>query len=309
MNKKNKAFSLLEALVASGISAIIITSALGTISQIYSHQKQINLAQQFYSETRFFMERIAQLARNNTIDYDRYFVKIGPDTSQCTEFNADQMSTGLSGDSSLESVRAAETYPNVFYWDTNDDDTQDRNLGGVDPDGNNDPCVKAWHGTDLDTLFLINGARNMRLKVKWVPQTGTEPGKVLLTRWYGADTNGDLIADKWGKTKWDSGLCKLDPSNEEVLGKLSEETCWNSHDEISISPYYMNIENLTFDPSPDQDPFLSFRVDAVQVHPSVFIKLKATIFEPKKFGLTSNTTPKISFQTGVSSRVFGNNRR
>ena len=85
-------FSLIEALVVTGISTIVMSSVLGVVAHQYQVQKRLALLQDFATESQFLVERITQLVRNNTIDYDRYFVEIGPENSStaCKEFSQDQ---------------------------------------------------------------------------------------------------------------------------------------------------------------------------------------------------------------------------
>ena len=89
---KNPGFTLIEMLIATGISAIVLTTAFGTIGSVYFSQKRIQGAQDFYAEARFLMERVVQIARSNTIDYDRFFEKVGPEmgSGNCENFDADQ---------------------------------------------------------------------------------------------------------------------------------------------------------------------------------------------------------------------------
>lgn len=366
---KTSGVTLIELLVATGIAAIVMVSVMSTVGNIYFVQKKLRFSQNFYSESRILMERVSQFARNNTIDYDRYFLEVGPSTTTCINFDARQKIGIGSWPNNIVNRKDkafVNGYPSIFYWDTNDiagGGTQDRNLGGMNVGGAVDPCAQAFSGGTQPTLYLINGARTLRTTVrnKFVHETGgarIEPSvidtdgngkmdtaeygvahvdmdesfRVEIQRQLGADIDGDRVADIWGPgpsvtvdidgdgtaetgvvtVDWDTaGECRLyvDGHFKEILGdETSDDFCAKSYDWTSISPKLMNIDHLTFHPAPDRDPFLNFRVNEAQVHPHVFISLTTNVREPNKFGYEDGDQPQMSFQTTVSSRVFGNTR-
>ena len=250
MTQKRPAFSIVELLIAMGISAIVITTAVGTVGQIYVSQKKVLISQDFYSEVRFLMERLVQIARNNTIDYDKYFVMVGPDSNACKTFNNDQLpvsSTGINTYNELGN-RSSLGYPNIFYWDTNNDNKPDRHMGGEKIESTiaiTDPCTQAFHGT-IDTLYMINSSRTVQTAVRKsirnddskcdTTTTITDPyisrycndaatrstkaivkSKVSVQRRIGADTDNDGKIDVWKTySKWDTGSnnCKLYDAKE-----------------------------------------------------------------------------------------------
>ena len=324
MNIKNKGFTLIELLVATGIASIVITSALGTIGNIYMSQKKVMFAQNFYSEAQILMGRISQIVRNNTIDYDLMFAQYGPSGVACANFDALQTPGGVAvanndiTDSVNITNRAELGYSNIFYWDTNSDGSQDRHLGGVIPAGTDDPCAMAWDTAEtIGTLYLINGDRTMRTSIYRTEATLDE-GQVEIRRQLGADINNDGKADIWGpldsnldgdytdvgvdkdiEVVWDSvgSQCELhydldgnsliaDPAEQFVIlgDKTSEDLCDRAHDYTTISPPAMDIDNLYFFPTPARDPFLNFRVEGAQVHPQAFITLKAKVRNPQRYG-------------------------
>ena len=350
-----KGFSIVELLIAMGIAAIVITTAVGTVGQIYLSQKKILISQDFYAETRFLLERIVQIARNNTIDYDRYFIEIGPDSTTCTGFEDDQIpvipDTTNPGDfvkvltDTLENNKDSRSilgYPNIFYWDTNNDDNNkpDRNLGGassVNTGGDlvADPCAQAFYG-DITTLFMINNSRNLQTAVKRTKDDGTScvntdnsKCSIFIQRRLGADTTNDGSIDTWTAfTRWDEDnlTCELlnadganltdneTPANNlSALGVNDEDPCLQAHDWTAISPPSIKIEELSFLPAPDRDPYLNFRVDTAQTHPHIFMfmktKLRRDILHPFTLTFDEGKEPTITLQTSASSRVFGDPRR
>lgn len=337
-----KGFTLLETLSATGIAAIIITSALSVIASVYFSQRKVQFSHDFFAEARFMMERIAQTTRNNTIDYDRYFVQYGPPAADCGAFVVGvngQVPQGHITATNDQTNRNTLGYPTIFYWDTNGDQIPDRNLGGVTPTGGTvDGCTKSMGESDtVRSLFLINSGRTVRTHIRHDDTAGEL--KVAMTRQLGADTDGDGLADAWGpfdangngvfeasngdiELVWTGAECQLhvnvnadasyqSPDEEfPVMGEpASEEWCDQAHVEESISPVALQVNDLQFDPNPVFDPYLAFRNDNAQVHPHVYITMDVQLRNPDRYGFEVGEEPVINFQTAVSSRVFGDIRR
>ena len=360
LSKRDSGVTILEILVASGIASIVIVAALSTVGNIYFTQRKIQFTQNFYAESRVLMERIAQIARNNTIDYDRFFLESGPPVTSslgflCNDFNTAQVSDALNVRND-RATRELYGYDSIFYWKTNKSSNQNRNLGGVMPDGDDDACAQAWDpSVPQSTLYLINGARSLRTAVRnkddhrTIVEGGNAESEALdeaedyrieIQRQLGADIDNDGIIDIWGPADndgdgdtsdvdaiaedvdltWndrDSDLCEITYYDESsrssvkaaIFGDASDEDlCRRAHDWTSMSPKPMKITNLVFNPNPNRDPFLNFRVDKAQVHPNVFINLTTDLRNPSQNGFTTTNRPNISFQTSVTSRVFGNTR-
>jgi len=307
--KIKNAFTLIELLVASGIAAVCITLALGTVGHIYFSQKKINVLQNFHIESRWLGERIVEFARKNTIDYDRYFVEVGPDPTKCAQFSAEQTPSGVAvannnSDPAVNRAnRAGLGYPTIFYWDTDGNNTQDRNLGGVNLDGNLDFCTQAFHG-EQTKLYLIDKTRTLRTKI-W-----EDEGKLMISREIGVDIDGDEIADEWtSDVEWVSGECRRISDSMPTIGDATEEFCLSAHDEVAISPTKIIVKSMKIILLPDVDPFLSFRVENSSRHPFVMISLETKLANSKQFGLSSAETPEFLLQTATSSRVFGDTRK
>lgn len=242
----------MELMVAMTMLAIVTLAVSVTIGQIYLNQKKIVLRQSFHDEARLLMERIVQLVRNNTVDYDRYFIEYGPDIigdpgfGVCPEFSDKQVPVGttsaqrknnpsqdLPGYEIGKQNRAALGYESIFYWDTTGDGEQDRNLGGTLLDGTDDPCVAAFQYNELNllgrkgVLFLINAERTIRTSVILddngtstpPPLPPTSDDRVLIERQYGIDTDGDKKIDHWSAvTQWDDlepagNKCEIEDPN------------------------------------------------------------------------------------------------
>jgi len=306
---KKSGFTLIELLVAVGMSAIFITAASQVFGQIYLAQKKIEVSQNLYDESRFLMERITKIMRENTIDYDRYFEKSGPSLATCPNFDGDQISNTAS-DANTEANRIALGYPSIFYWDTNNNGTQDYNLGGLQDDASLDPCTVAFNGLQ-NVLYLINADRTVRTAI----QKNTDD-RIEIDRQLGADNDGDGIVDFWSNTaSYTGGVCKIEyPTSSEnfyeVLGDSNSETfCETAHVNTVISPQIIEVETISFDPAPDRDPFLSFKVPSSRIHPNIFVSIKTVLNSPTRYSFTLSDRPWILLQTAVSSRLFGDTRK
>ena len=335
--RRQSGYSLLETLVAIGISSIIMTSALGVVASIYYSQKRIQFSQDFYAEGRYLMERIGQSIRNNTIDYDYFFVQNGPPSSggvgACgSNFNGDQVPESTSTLNNPAN-RAELGYETIFFWDTNGDDVQNRNLGGKDPAGLDDPCVLAWDpdltASPITELYLINSSRDLRTSIRFNSATN----KVDMRKQLAADIDDDGRADIWGPLDvnsdgdttefadgdvdlvWTGTQCELRYGtsgfvNYAVIGEAaSQDFCEQAFDYNNITPPAVRVNKLTFRPAPNKDPFLAFRLDSAQVQPHVSLFMELELDNPSRYGFEAASKPSVSLQTAVGSRVFGNIRR
>lgn len=340
-SRKFDGFTLLELIIASVITATLFTSALVTVSSIYMTQKRVRIAQDFYAESRILVERVSQLMRNNTLDYDQYFVAYGPGVGRCPSFNLRQYdhlnpaSPDLVAPANDQTFRERVGYPNIFYWDTAlvPDGETDRQLGGVDRSGNVDECTEAFDlqydyngdgavGRDIDHLYLINGARTVRTIVR---QDTTEidhdgdsqtsavaRNQLQMRREMTIDLDGDLRGDVWAVPIWDGDKCIITDSGGlpfSVLGdSTSQAFCQLGHDFVDLAPPTVSVDGLTFAPGPSRDPYLAFRVDEAQTHPHVFMSIEVSFRNFRGYGFKQTSRPQTVLQTGVSSRVYGESR-
>ena len=323
--------TLVETIVATAVSAFVLTGLFGSLGSIYFSQKKITATQRFASETRFLMERVVQMVRNNTLDYDRFFVEVGPDYSNCSSFDENQVPAGtLPVERTNDSPENRENlgYTTIFYWNVvSGGSTQIRHLGGKKPnplggDDIDDPCAEAWGTEPLTELYLINRARTqrvaLRLDTSVLPADPLAEGRLQIQRMLGADTDDDLRVDTWGlASTWDAGTgqCeifedagKLTPISSPAFGVTSEKECADIYDWVNISPRAIEVDTFEFIPSPNRDPYLNYRVDSAQVHPQVFVRMDTKIRRPQDFGLKSDAEAFMTLQTTATSRVFGNPR-
>ena len=324
---RSRGMTMVELLVASTISAVVLSGLFAALGTVYFSQKKINATQSFSSESRFLMEQITQIVRNNTIDYDRFFVEVGPDLTDCPRFLLNQIPYNLQ-DGELDpddlaepitnnpSNREALGYENIFYWNiaTGSIDRY-RNLGGKKPTEGadvSDFCAEAWSGT-LTSLFLINKERTERTALR----LDVNEKRLQKQRLLGVDTTNNGEVDSWGfATEWDgeNTNCKVFTAQDKMteigsaLGVIDEKTCMRGHDWTNISPKAIEVVKFEFLPAPSRDPYLNYRIDAAQIQPNVFFRLHTKLRRPSDFGIRSDEPIELIQQTMASSRVFGDPR-
>ena len=236
---KKKGFTITETIVAIALATIFLTSTVGVLGQIFYSQKKISVAQNFYDESRFLMERIVRMVRENTIDYDKYFEEIGPNISgsnSCSELANGQTENGakvfnLAGDDAAnlanKTLRKKYNYADLFYWNIDNEPGKDRHLGGFNNEGDKDPCTVAFKDPEPEILYLINSSRTVRTSIKKEEDTSVNPNtsNISLKKEIGADIDNDNKIDLWGSYGGecnDLTTCALDQicSDIDTAGKI-----------------------------------------------------------------------------------------
>lgn len=299
---RKKAFSLLELMVALALFSVVFLSVFSMLSNLHITQKKIQVANDFYDESRILMDRLVQLSRNNTIDYDRYYCRTqDPDLSdsdcQCLYMNTTDSDCANSEDELEERL-----YEYAFLQDIG---SKKRNLGGMDPEWNNgDEDTNAFDGNAQTELYLINADRTVRTAIRVSNQ------KVETQTYLGIDRNGDKTVDEWGLAVWNDGSDnRCEVTGVSVEGDFTDPAfCAQAHDWTSITPSSLNVTQSSFFVSPNKDPYLAFADDDVQIQP--FVRFFLTFQRDNSQGLRfpDDNIPEISFQTTASSRVLGSPR-
>ncbi|PID70465.1 hypothetical protein CSB37_02130 [bacterium DOLZORAL124_38_8] len=329
---KQKGFTLVEVLTAMTLLTIFVGFIFQFSQSIQLGEKRLRIAKEFQRESRFLLDKLISVTQNNVVDYDRYFIEVGPSNTQCPKFdrlqlpkliNANPCSSTYTENNACENNstnRAKLNYPEVFYWDTNDDNVPDRQLGGVKNDGTSDPCTVAFHKNSLEELYLINNTRTRRFAFKRTKSSDTcEPDNencahIQAKVEIGADTNHDGEADIWSTSpQWKNNQCKISNNgiNYPILDldiDTKSKCLVMAHDWQAISLDSVNIQSLNFKITPKKDPYLAFRDDSAQQHPKVTIQLSTAIKNPEKYSFEVDNAPHLHLQTTVSSRVYGNSR-
>ena len=337
---KIPAFSLLEMMVASTISAIIFGSALTVVSHLYYSQTRVELAQNFYAETRLLQERLSHSIRNSTIDYDRFWQE-----AYNRDINSDlskDIRTDSAGDSIICDLGAWTTnytnfdtasqlsYVDIFYWDTQNalvggtavDEILDARLGKMNTASSPDPnCNRVLKNT-LSTLFLMSGDRTYRTKLAVSKCDDSEcsfadkENVIVLERQLGHDEDGDGLIDHWSTQSrfFEGNECQIfidAPINDwvPVMGQKEDaDFCDLAHDEVIISPVSLEIMDLSFTVEPEADPYLNYEEDDFLKHPFVLWSMDIMFRDFAGNGYTETRAPRMSFQTSVSTRVYGDTR-
>lgn len=340
---KVPAFSLLEMLVASTMSAIIFGSALTVVSHLYYSQTRVELAQTFYAEARLLQERLSHTVRNSTIDYDRFWHESYNSGDNTTPLAQDLRNGATGTEHQCElgdwtnnyrnfNTASQLTYPDIFYWDTQNslvgggslDGILDARLGKMNTKDNQDEdCKKVLQNT-VSTLFLMSGDRTYRTKIAFKPcdtplnGCGFQEGEnlIVLERQLGHDADGDGLIDHWStQSRFHNGTeCQVfvdAPINDwaVVLGDKSDpDFCDLAHEEVIISPVTLEVQDLSFTVQPEADPYLNYEEDGFLKHPFVLWSMDIIFRDYEANGYTVERAPRMSFQTSVSTRVYGDTR-
>ncbi len=72
---KTSGYTFLEVLVAIAIFAFVLTITTTITVNFYNAQKKERVRNQLIEETQFLLNRVANLVRNNTIDYSEYYAQ------------------------------------------------------------------------------------------------------------------------------------------------------------------------------------------------------------------------------------------
>jgi len=316
---KNRGFTIIEILVASTISAIFLVSVSSAVFQIFSEQKKTNISQDFFAESRFLTEKVVREIRENTVDYDQFFLESGP---SCANFSARQSKNSAGNCSgtiennptnrkNLENFPRG--YPGIFFWDTDCDEnrTQDRHLGGkkLEESSPDDDCTIAFHKTDgkIDPhiLFLINGDRTMRTAIKKSdPENLENPDQIFgieIQKKIGADENEDGKIDLWGF--WDfENICENESTENCAASFCStgndQKIFWDENDTIckickndgtvSIFPV---VDKKSFS-ADDRENFCKSSHDFTKISPPQIL------VEKFEFDISPARDPFLAFRVG-----------
>jgi type II secretory pathway pseudopilin PulG len=278
-------FSLMELVVAFAIFSVIFLSIFSLVANIQVQQKKIQIANRFYDESRLVMDRVAQKIRNNTIDYDRYYAE----------------------------DNSGASYEDAFLKDIGG---RKRNLGGViagsDPrEQISDPGTEAFSTSPSPPteLYLINAERTVRTAIRFSDLDNDGFGEIEIQTLLGVDSDNDGMVDQWEVSTWDPDTEECTISSSLVEGDFSEVLfCNQAHDWTSIVPSTVQVTAFSFRLGPNKDPYLAFADKNVQIQPFVQISFATTMADNVRFGFAGDEKPSIQFQTGVSSRVFGDTR-
>ena len=235
-------------------------------------------------------------------------------------------------------------YEDAFYVNNNGgaDGVLDTKIGNTNPDYSIGCSIavplKSESKGAGEHLFLISGDRTYRTRISLykctTSLTESIPGNsepycywgdtghvILLERELGIDDDSDGIVDpgtwsSYAEVNPGTGKCEID--GKEVFGDANDEDfCDLAHTAKVISPKLVAINDATFTVTPRGDPYLNYKdkthgfsggITTFQIHPLVLWSMDLSIRSPKTYGYSDSSAPNISFQTAVSSRVYGDSR-
>ncbi len=310
--RRARGFTLVELLVAIGIGSVVIITATAAVMQVTQIQKRLQVSQNFHEATRLLVERLSQDLRHQTIDYQQYWLQ----TQDPSNASGPWVTSGCSSRSGMPPT---PRYLDSFLWDTNNNNTPDRQLGGLTLGGTPDPCSLALSSPTQSTLHLTNGTHTLRTRYTFTaPTVGppATPGTLSRQQFAALDTSGDGQADTWATTlQWDTvnSLCKgqnpADSSYKTILDfrhKTDESWCRSFVGTPTvISPDSLSLTALSFTLHPARDPYLSYQLDTTQLQPFVQLQLTTQLLDADQWGFDPTTPPTLDVQTTVTSRLYG----
>lgn len=316
--KNKQAFTLAELMISVTILAILITISSSIYVNFFGSLRNLKAANLLYEETRFVMERINKEIRNGTIDYEEYYNQ-----------NVFRQQSPDAYELRLNETYAQDycTYSLQFY-----DPGPDTILGTIDDEstGLRQGDISAVNTPIQKDLFLININGNKRTYIKRIEKdvNGQKIGKIGLLKMTGYDLGVDHIDFMQGSDscKADTGendgridtwLCDDGFPCKEIEINNTDSTCASTIDTIvyapenpdensfvDITPASLDIVDIQFIISPEDDPRKAYKNDEIQIQPHVTIKIIARANPNIAAKFQANTSPDIILQSTVSARAY-----
>ncbi len=313
---RNDGFTIIELLMATIILSILVVSAAGIYTNFYNSVRNLKAANIVYEEARFTMERIVKEVRGGTIDYEEYY-------NQKTNFRGIGINETYGKNYCQYSRQFYNAGPDKQYG-TFDDASIGRRREGVPP-----PIEDKIQ----DKLYLINGSGTKRTYIRRIEMDdgfGNIIGKIAMLKLIGKDCGLDQICNNGipGECPRDTGegdglidtwVCekgfgckgevieKVFPDLPSCFGTIN--TIKDNPDDIEdssfvdITPNSLDITNLKFIITPQDDPHKAYLDPTTQIQPHVTIKVNARA-NPKIANSFKGNTPSIPLESTISTRAF-----
>jgi hypothetical protein len=316
--------------------AVLIGFATTIYLNFYGSVKNLKAANTVYEEARFVMERITKEIRNGTIDYEEYYnqslfknrfpgsyelVKnetYGQDYCQYSLLfykpgndgeigTADDESTGKREDLSLAAVGPSPIQSDLFLINMNGDKRAylrriEKTDGSTGQKIGRVGLIKMTGGDfGVDHIDATDN-----LEPTCVPDAGENDGRI--DTWVCDD--GFTCDTKQISSSFCSGkLCGEGAPPDSYCEGLQYNIIYNPLDPtensyLDITPTALDIVSLEFIISPEDDPRKDYNVDAMQIQPSVTIKLVARANPKLAAGFTAGQSPNIILTSTVSARAY-----
>ncbi len=326
---KTKGYTFVELMVAMAIFASVLVIVTSITINFNNSQKRERARNMLIEETQFFMTRLAEMIRENQIDYSEYY------------------SNGAGRELVLEYGNEPQEYE-WHFWFLSSCETGKKDGEYNDFDGGT--CERAKEGDNFDEGIFDTFADKESINDNEDEHALLEPDDAVGTGGYmqrelyliskdgktktvlkrmsnGMDDDGDGTIDEDGYTFWKDGADDRRDGGER-LGMLQMVTETGDdgklkfvsapdfqvdgnkdisvNDLISITPKTLDIVDLKFYISPLDDPRKAWDEDSVdvQVQPHVTILLTTRPGIAWRRNLVIGDKVSLSVQTTVSSRVI-----
>ena len=333
--KSHSGFTLLEALIAASIFAMVSMMGAAIFINISQSERKTELTNALYEDARVIMETLAREIRSGTIDYEEYY-------------NKHVLCSTLYGVN--RGVYASRFYDPGFYLDAGvpKKGTNPEHLGvqtippsemvfplSVDKNMGQNPYSAAEPANALsdniaincpskapDELHLISS--DGRIKTTLVRQQMNDDDYALsMLRMESKDLDNNGVTDIFSCTEEYKEYCTSAtdgeiaseftspfdiPTLDSAEIKLPSDTdkgqfAIATSAFVPISPLRSSIKNLRLIISPVEDPYKAFAETLVQYQPNVTIVLTLVPSAEEMTSYPSETTPEITIQTTVSTGV------
>lgn len=289
--------------------------------------RDIKAANLVYEEARFLMERIVREVRSNAIDYEEYF-------------NQNVMLPYHLADGETDSYGDNYCRYSAYFYDDNGESIGNRNptqkaeyedVVGLD----NTMAVRPIE----NELYLINISGNDRTIITRIDKDtdGFTIGKVAILQLEGMDFGDDGIDGRDSTNGLPPGHdSTCEPDNREKDGFIDTWHCHpdfpckrnepidsstisgctgfkhlivndptsDDHSFLDISPNAINVVDLKFLITPEDDPWKAYNINEVQIQPHVTIQLTAQANPVMIDTSNKQRIPFITLTSTISTRNY-----
>jgi len=346
MNLKQKfrnGFTLVEVLIALGISAFVFTWAATLYVNVTGGSTKIQLERELFESGRQTLERVVNEFREGTVDYAEYWNKSREGQGDCGQYigydvNNDgdtsgyeqenySSTGGVYGGLEDEYGKCSVHYEGSFWKYGTIGDTEnsadpfirgknnrfyqsnDDNDYVVDADTNPDaigPYID-WDGDSSDDFW--------QEELYLLNEAGDEKTIIrrrtnLGNKCYGVAEQSRIDRDNSSIAIQDIEYCrieilKMSGVDTDLDGTVDTWSLADGYDQFQvISSPDIDVVDLRFFIAPAEDPNLGYSESAAkQTHPHVTIIYSAQV-NPQKNALISGDFPQMTVQTTVGSRIY-----
>lgn len=279
--------------------------------------RDLKAANNLYEEGRFLMERMIREIRQSGIDYEEYFnqnVLTGALGENYCLYHQEFYSPGLDG-----IIRTKD----------------DESLGIRNPDNLHAAAIASPIQKNLFLINLYGDKRTILTRIE-KEVNGQQIGKIGLTKLIGKDFGEDHIDGKnsyhdykahnvscsldarEGDGLVDTWLCDAEfPCNhEKEIVSITNPACdgytdmilnepkSEDHSFIDISPNAINVVDLKFIVTPEDDPWKAYKVNHTQIQPHITVQLTIEANPKLVNGLDKERLPRLTLTSTASTRNY-----